>query len=111
MGFLTYSRYEQYYGIVSEFSCKNLYYLSTILFIGFFYTDELIGYTSEYHRQFSLVCKLTLFANFLLFWLTRQKYLPDGIHNIFVIDICILVLTISILISGIRHGLFKTNEK
>lgn len=59
------------------------------------------------NSQFNLINKLTFAFNFALFFLTLLGIFKEGVFYMLVYNGSIIVTTVMILTSGLRHGIFK----
>lgn len=107
MGAYNFYFYELFYGSWDKTQAKALYYLTTFLVLLYLIIDEIVDYSSDTHKQISLICKLSVCANFLLFALILYNVLSMPILYLFLLNGSIFVLSVIILTSGIRHEYFK----
>lgn len=107
MGSYNFYVYELLFGTWEKREAKALYYLTTFFVLLYLIIDEIIGYSSDTHKQISLICKLSVCANFLLFALILYDMLSMPILYLFLLNGSIFVLSVIILWSAIQHEFFK----
>lgn len=75
--------------------------------LSFVIIDELLGYDSFLHKQFNLMSKISLLINIILITFTYQVPINNPVKAFLVFDGGVLFTSLSVLISGVRRGLFK----
>jgi hypothetical protein len=107
MGAYNFYFYELFYGSWDKIQAKALYYITTSCVLLYLVIDEMVGYSSDTHKQISLICKLSLWANFLLFALILYNVLSNPINYLYILNGSIFVLSCIILFASLKHDFYK----
>lgn len=99
--------YELFYGTWEERCTKGLYYVTTALSLLYLTYFDTFGNASCRQFEFNLICKLTLIINFIFFALILYDILPNHRLYLYAFNGTILVVTMTILFFGCKHGIFK----
>lgn len=99
--------YELFWGIIEPRYNKGFYYLATALFLFYLIVNDLIKGYSKLEYQSSLIGKLAIVVNLIVFSFTQLNLLPKPIMYIFLLNGSIFAISIIILFSGIKYGTFK----
>lgn len=99
--------YELFWGIWEKRFAKGFFYLSTSMFLLYLVVGEVKKYTSNLDYQSNIICKLTIAANLMIFAFTQFDLIPKPIMYLFLLNGSIFAVSIIILLSGIKHDIFK----
>lgn len=87
---------------------KVFYTAITLGMLIFFFADLKTGFESTWHRDFNTICILSVIINMALILLIRLQVLDDSLTEIIIFNGSVFVVSLGILISGARHGEFKS---
>lgn len=99
--------YELFLGSWDKLDTKIFYYGITIVFLTWLTVDDYFGYLTYLQKTTNLIGKISILINFLIIIFTLNNKLNNPIAYFVVLNCSNLLLTVSILISGCRHGYFK----
>lgn len=99
--------YELFWGIWEKRYAKGFFYLATSFFLIYLIIGEIKSYSTNLEYQSNVICKLAISANLLIFAFTQLDLIPKPIMYIFLLNGSIFAVNIIILLSGIKHELFK----
>ena len=86
---------------------KLMYNFITASMLLFSYIDIKTITDRYYHKKFNDVAFTALFANFILILLTHLQWIGEPVNMFLIFNGLIFVVTLMILISGIRHEAFS----
>lgn len=99
--------YELLWGNMNISIVKGIYYFITAIFLLYITINDIAGYTSEAHLEISHVSKFSIIINFMFFALTLFNILQKPILYLFLFNGGIFAVSMIILLSGVKHGIFK----
>lgn len=99
--------YELFWGGMNNATSKGLFYLISGIYAAWLNIDEMIGYSSNGNYQGNIIGKWIIYCTFILFGCTQLNLIKSGEVCIGIFYGFVFATTLIILISGIRHELFK----
>jgi hypothetical protein len=92
------------------FVCKVVN-IKALVFMAFFcLVDEALGYKSFLHKSLNWIGKFSIALNLLLLLNYYVLWVPDTTVQIKCFNGAIFCVALVLLISGLRHGLFKPEQ-
>jgi hypothetical protein len=103
--------YEMAYTNLDIFKCKLLYNYTTAIMIAFFFVDLRLGLAGDMHKQWNLVCFMSVMINLTIVILINSKVLVNSTPVPIFILFNTLWSSISLIIYFFaRHYGFTNNE-
>lgn len=99
--------YELLWGTWEKREAKALFYLITAFVLLYLLIEDLTKKGSITNFQITVICKCSLIINFLLFSLILYGSIANPVVYLYILNGSIFVISIMVLISGLRHGIFK----
>lgn len=87
--------------------CKIFYNAITVVMITFCLVDSRIGFESQWHSEFNLICSIVVIINFIIIILTHLTLISDPILYCWIFNGSVFVVSLMVLISGGRHHEFN----
>lgn len=96
-----------FYGAWNILYTKAFYYSFTVLLLIYLYFDDLRERGEFFQIEFKKICKLSMIINFILIATTLTSILRNPAMYLFIFNTAVLITTDMILISALKHDLFK----
>lgn len=96
-----------FWGNWTEIRSRALYYCDTSLVLIYLTISDYLGFCSEIHFEVNIISKITIIINFIFFALALYNFLPSPVYTLILFNGSILVVSLTILILGLKHEIFK----
>lgn len=86
---------------------KLFYNYLTLSMVVFYLIDRSAGFVSYFHKQFNLLCILSVIVNYVIIILTHHKILEKPIPIFYAFNCGIFLATVMVVKSMIKHKVYE----